>query len=261
MNFELDLQVPNQDDPPWKHGLVTFCSFIFFGLFPLLGYAILYSAAINEQDLFIISCNVSALMFFILGAIKTKFSQKIWYYGGLEILVMGSCTAAVAFLVGFLVEGIISAGWTKLRSAHVPLPRKDCEQSHSIDSGRRRWWSKAIRANADADASSAAAYRATEPIRHKDYDHGSNSTPFLLFYQTKKKYCFVNWFFLFYLNWFTLLEEALFFFCTLTQACSRSQLIVQAKHTHTKKKQNIRALAYNQPTLSLQEKFTESVFS
>ena len=110
MNFELDLQVPNQDDPPWKHGLVTFCSFIFFGLFPLLGYAILYSAAINEQDLFIISCNVSALMFFILGAIKTKFSQKIWYYGGLEILVMGSCTAAVAFLVGFLVEGIISAG-------------------------------------------------------------------------------------------------------------------------------------------------------
>jgi len=44
MNFELDLQVPNQDDPPWKHGLVTFCSFIFFGLFPLLGYAILYSA-------------------------------------------------------------------------------------------------------------------------------------------------------------------------------------------------------------------------
>lgn len=107
MNFELDLQIPNDDDNPWKNGLVTFCSFIFFGLFPLLGYAVLYNTSISDSDLFIISCTVSALMFFILGAVKTKFSKKKWYYGGLEILVMGSSTAAVSYLVGFLVEGII----------------------------------------------------------------------------------------------------------------------------------------------------------
>ena len=76
MNFELDLPNPNDDDNPWKHGLVTFCSFIFFGLFPLLGYAVLYTTSISESDLFIISCNVSAIMFFILGAVKTKFSKK-----------------------------------------------------------------------------------------------------------------------------------------------------------------------------------------
>ena len=107
MNFELDLPIPNDDDNPWKHGLVTFCSFIFFGLFPLLGYAVLYTTSISESDLFIISCNVSAIMFFILGAVKTKFSKKKWYYGGTEILVMGSSTAAVSYLVGFLVERII----------------------------------------------------------------------------------------------------------------------------------------------------------
>ncbi len=107
MNFELELQVPTQEDNPWKNGFVTFCSFIFFGLFPLLGYAMLYNTFINEQVLFIISCTVSALMFFILGAVKTKFSRKKWYYGGMEILVMGSSTAAVAYLVGFLVEEII----------------------------------------------------------------------------------------------------------------------------------------------------------
>ena len=82
MNFELDLQLPNQDDNPWKSGFVTFCSFIFFGLFPLLGYAMLYNTSINEQDLFIISCNVSAIMFFILGAVKTKFSKKNGTMGG-----------------------------------------------------------------------------------------------------------------------------------------------------------------------------------
>jgi len=107
MNFELDLPIPNEDDNPWKHGLVTFCSFVFFGLFPLLGYAVLYTTSISESDLFIISCNVSAIMFFILGAVKTKFSKKKWYYGGIEILVMGSSTAAVSYLVGFLVERII----------------------------------------------------------------------------------------------------------------------------------------------------------
>jgi DNA damage-binding protein 1 len=107
MNFELDLPIPNEDDNPWKHGLVTFCSFVFFGLFPLLGYAVLYNTSISESDLFIISCNVSAIMFFILGAVKTKFSKKKWYYGGIEILVMGSSTAAVSYLVGFLVEIII----------------------------------------------------------------------------------------------------------------------------------------------------------
>ena len=47
MNFELDLQIPNQDDNPWKSGFVTFCSFIFFGLFPLLGYAMLYLSLIH----------------------------------------------------------------------------------------------------------------------------------------------------------------------------------------------------------------------
>ena len=107
MNFELDLQIPNADDNPWKHGLVTFCSFIFFGLFPLLGYALLYTVSVSEADLFIISCTVSAIMFFVLGAVKTKFSNKKWYYGGMEILVMGSSTAAVSYLVGFLVERII----------------------------------------------------------------------------------------------------------------------------------------------------------
>ncbi len=107
MNFELDLRIPTQNDNPWKHGLVTFCSFIFFGLFPLLGYAFLYNTSINERDLFIISCNVSSIMFFILGATKTKFSKKEWYYGGMEILFMGSCTAAVSYLIGFLVERIL----------------------------------------------------------------------------------------------------------------------------------------------------------
>ena len=33
---ELEMMVPDPDDNPWFDGLVTFCSFVFFGIFPLL---------------------------------------------------------------------------------------------------------------------------------------------------------------------------------------------------------------------------------
>ena len=34
---ELDLQVPPEDANPWIDGFITFCSFVFFGFFPLTG--------------------------------------------------------------------------------------------------------------------------------------------------------------------------------------------------------------------------------
>lgn len=109
MHFELDLQVPTGGYYGWvKNGFVTFCSFLFFGVFPLLAYVVLYKTTISEEGLFTISCIVSAVMFFLLGAFKTKFSNKRWYLGGLEIFFMGSGTAAVSYGVGYLVEGILS---------------------------------------------------------------------------------------------------------------------------------------------------------
>ena len=38
MNEELELQVPDPDDSPWKSGFVTFAAFVVFGVVPLLGY-------------------------------------------------------------------------------------------------------------------------------------------------------------------------------------------------------------------------------
>lgn len=111
MNFELEMQVPGPDDlgwGPWKDGAITFSSFVFFGLFPLLAYAA-FSNTFDTDTLFAISCVLSAIMFFILGTLKTKFTKQHWFRGGMEILAMGSSTAAVSYLVGWLVESALLA--------------------------------------------------------------------------------------------------------------------------------------------------------
>lgn len=112
MTEELGLQVPGDDENPWKDGLVTFASFVAFGLVPLLAYAILHGSNLDMNSLFAIACVLSAMTLFLLGAIKTKFSVMPWWKGGLEILFMGSFTALASYLVGWAVNAILAASGT-----------------------------------------------------------------------------------------------------------------------------------------------------
>lgn len=106
---ELELQVPGEDDNPWKEGAITALSFVVFGTIPLLGYVAFAGSSLSDGVLFAIACVLTAIMLFALGAIKASLSNKKWYWSGLEILVMGSFTATVAYLIGFVVEEILAA--------------------------------------------------------------------------------------------------------------------------------------------------------
>ena len=112
MKEQLEIQEPGEDDNLWFDGFVTFSSFVFFGAFPLLSYAIFGSAGWQDNHLFIASCIMSAVMFFLLGALKTKFTTQHWLYGGFEILVMGVIISAVAYGIGAGVEGVLVGGAT-----------------------------------------------------------------------------------------------------------------------------------------------------
>lgn len=103
---ELELVVPADDENPWVDGAVTFSAFVVFGLVPLLSYAIFQAANLDlqTQDLFIIACVLTVISLFVLGAIKSKFSTKPWWRGGLEIMTMGSFTAATAYFIGWFVN-------------------------------------------------------------------------------------------------------------------------------------------------------------
>lgn len=104
---ELGLQVPDEDENPWMDGLVTFASFVFFGLFPLLAYVSTIGSGLDSTQLFGISIGLTGAMLFVLGAIKSQFTTQPWYLSGLEILGFGGLTAAVSYLIGWFVESVV----------------------------------------------------------------------------------------------------------------------------------------------------------
>lgn len=104
---ELGMQVPDPEENPWFDGLVTFGSFVFFGLFPLLGYVAGAGSERTDQELFGISIGLTGAMLFVLGVLKSKFTSQSWLYSGCEILLFGGLTAAVSFFIGWLIEKVI----------------------------------------------------------------------------------------------------------------------------------------------------------
>ncbi|MGD8794385.1 MAG: VIT1/CCC1 transporter family protein [Anaerolineae bacterium] len=49
---------------------------------------------------------LSALALFGLGAAKVLITERNWFRSGLEMLVVGGLAAGVAYLVGFLLQGL-----------------------------------------------------------------------------------------------------------------------------------------------------------
>lgn len=83
---------------PMKAALYTFFAFIFFGLVPLVPYVLSLPSA------FLWSCLFTAVVFFVIGSIKSHWSTHSWIYSGVETLLIGSFTAILAYTIGFLLH-------------------------------------------------------------------------------------------------------------------------------------------------------------
>lgn len=107
---ELNLMPLDEDESPIKNGMVTFASFVVFGLIPLLAY--IATANVTEKTsgsdtVFIIACVLTALTLFALGAVKAKIVRQKWWLGGGNMLLVGIVTATVSFLIGLIISEII----------------------------------------------------------------------------------------------------------------------------------------------------------
>merc|ERR1711871_1486408 len=107
MAEELGLSVPDPDDKPWVGGLITFASFVFFGLWPLLGYLIVPASA-GQTWQFVCAILLTIFMLGILGAVKSQFSTYSWYRSAAETIFMGGLAAGSAFFIGWFVRLLIS---------------------------------------------------------------------------------------------------------------------------------------------------------
>ncbi len=94
---------------PFKAALTTFTAFILIGIFPLLAF--LYQLFVPEStfDPFFVSSIITGIAFFIIGAFKARFVEEQWFLSGLETLLAGSCAAALAFMAGVLLRGVVGA--------------------------------------------------------------------------------------------------------------------------------------------------------
>ena len=73
---------------------------------PLLVYLLGLFTAIDPAVAFAISVILSAVALFAPGAAKVFITERSWLRSGLEMLLVGGLAAGVAYLVGYLLQGL-----------------------------------------------------------------------------------------------------------------------------------------------------------
>ena len=99
------------DENPLKNALVTFFSFAFFGLMPLIAF-IYGEAAKDANGLFEASTVITGVFLFLLGVIKSRFTYISWVKSGIETLLVGAIAAAASYLVGMAFDSLIEGQGT-----------------------------------------------------------------------------------------------------------------------------------------------------
>jgi VIT1/CCC1 family predicted Fe2+/Mn2+ transporter len=95
------------DRQPVLSAVATFAAFLLAGAIPLLTYLAGLFVAIEPETAFALSIALSGLALFALGAAKVLITERSWWRSGLEMLVVGGLAAGVAYLVGFLLQGLV----------------------------------------------------------------------------------------------------------------------------------------------------------
>ncbi len=87
-----------------KDAIITFFSFVTFGFMPLITYVFASFIPLFAQNTFFIATIFTLLTLFMVGALRQSVTNVNWIKSGLEMLLIGSLAATVAYLVGFFVK-------------------------------------------------------------------------------------------------------------------------------------------------------------
>ncbi|GAB6259940.1 VIT1/CCC1 transporter family protein [Photobacterium sp. 53610] len=88
---------------PVKAAMATFTSFVLVGSVPLIPFMI---PGLEPNLQFAFSACLAALMFFSIGALKSRLFDKPVFRSGISTLFTGGTAAVLAFLVGFVLREI-----------------------------------------------------------------------------------------------------------------------------------------------------------
>ena len=89
----------------FKHGVVTWASFVSAGLVPLLPFLV----GMSVHRGFWVSLILTAGMLFGVGAWRTRFTGRSFFRSGMEMLLVGALAGFCAFAAGWAVGEIVNS--------------------------------------------------------------------------------------------------------------------------------------------------------
>jgi VIT1/CCC1 family predicted Fe2+/Mn2+ transporter len=92
--------LPMQPRSAWKAAATTFSAFAICGLVPLIPFLSRFNNA------FLISVILTALVFFIIGSVKSIWSTVSWWRSGISTLLVGGIAAGLAYVVGVFLKNL-----------------------------------------------------------------------------------------------------------------------------------------------------------
>lgn len=94
--------LPSAQRSPAMAATATFIAFLICGSVPLVPFFLGLEASAMT------AAYATGVVFFIIGAMKAKWSTQSWQYSGLETFVIGMSAAGLAYGIGVLLRGLAS---------------------------------------------------------------------------------------------------------------------------------------------------------
>jgi VIT1/CCC1 family predicted Fe2+/Mn2+ transporter len=107
MMLHHEFHIVEDNIDPVKGGLATFVAFVLIGLVPLCAYLLQPVLSLSDDQAFISTIIGTIGALFIVGTVKTRFSERHWILSGMETAAIGGLAAVVAYLVGQLLHGLV----------------------------------------------------------------------------------------------------------------------------------------------------------
>jgi len=95
--------LPSSSRIPLRAAAFTLIAFLLIGSVPLLPFLVSWLSSGYQESTYQWSTLFTALAFFSVGAIKSRFVDAAWYWSGLETLLIGGGTAVLAYVFGGLL--------------------------------------------------------------------------------------------------------------------------------------------------------------
>ncbi len=101
-----ELGYPTQEGSALRAAATTFLAFVALGSLPLVVFALELVGDLDIGLPFLWSAVLTGAAFFAVGTLKSRFVDQSWWRAGGETLLLGGAAAALAYLVGILLQNV-----------------------------------------------------------------------------------------------------------------------------------------------------------